>query len=395
MNTAWAATQPASATGQALASGARVAEYQVIELLREGSAHALYRAHDRVRDEVVLLKEYLPAHIATRNGRGLVGTALRDAGEFARGRGEFLQRGLLTARFAHPALMPVQRVLEHGGTGYWVRPWLPGEPLAQASAARRPGPDHAWTLTLLRPLLELLARLHAAGVTGVDLSAANVHVTQGARAQLLAVRAAAPALGLSTGAGAAAERDLRALALLVRRQLAHPGASHRFPQPFLDGLDALSADRPHEALRSAAAFAEALGIETGVAAERRARSVRAQVLRAPARPGQGLHAFAPTQPFEHHAQGYAATLPQTLPDPNATLASPPAPLGRPSPEIVILPPTAPPQQPVITTMQPSRATPLPARRPHVHARGAATWRPTATWWLAAAGVALLALGLRR
>jgi hypothetical protein len=412
MNTAWLATQPAVAVGQGLARGARVAEYQIIEPLREGSAHTLYRAHDRVRDEQVLLKEYLPAHIAWRTARGGVGTALRDAGEFARGRGAFLQRGLLTARFAHAALMPVSRVLEHGGTGYWVRPWQPGQPLAEASAARQPGPDHAWTLQLLCPLLDLLARLHAAGVTGVDLSASNVLVVQASQVQLLAVRCAAPALGLAAGVAAAAERDLRALALLVRTQLAHRGAGHRFPVPFVESLDAMIEDRQPSAMRSVAAFADALGIGPANPAPRRTGSPRSPLRRAPMRLYDGQRAFAPTQPFEPLEPlrpGFATTLPMALPEPPQP-ASParPSPALPARPELTAVPaaPTAlraavrmprlePRPDPVIVALQPSQPVVMRPLQCRVIPRRHRPWRSAARWLLAAAGVTLLTLGLRR
>ena len=169
-------TSPARRSDRvALAAGAFVGGFEILRVLGSGGFSIVYLARDPVLDRRVAIKEYLPAHLATRGPDGDVG--LREFGHaplFEQGLETFMNEARLLARFDHPSLLRVHRFWRERGTAYMAMPYLEGRTLLAARQAMPRPPDEAWLRQLLVALLEAVQTLHEASCFHRDISPDNI-----------------------------------------------------------------------------------------------------------------------------------------------------------------------------------------------------------------------------
>ena len=95
---------------RALPAGAWVDEFEVEEIIVEGSVTIVYAATNRALAVPVSIAEYMPARLAQRNDEGQVTprtSAQADA--FAKGLKAFIDETRTLARCEHPSLVRVVR----------------------------------------------------------------------------------------------------------------------------------------------------------------------------------------------------------------------------------------------------------------------------------------------
>jgi len=169
-----------------LRPGEVVGRYRIVSVLGQGGFGITYRALDSELGREVAIKEYLPAALAVRQDRITVVPRSRSAAEdFAWGRDRFIAEGrTLAALHRVPGIVLVHDFLETNGTAYLVMELLGGQTL-QERVARR-GPLDATSLdTLLRPLLDGLEQVHAAGFLHRDIKPANILLDDQGRPTLI------------------------------------------------------------------------------------------------------------------------------------------------------------------------------------------------------------------
>jgi non-specific serine/threonine protein kinase len=83
----------------------------------------------------------------------------------------------LLARFSHPAMVKVYRFWEANGTAYMVMPYLRGPTLKDVRSSMSEPPTEAWLRSVVEPLLDALAMLHAEGIYHRDIAPDNVVLT--------------------------------------------------------------------------------------------------------------------------------------------------------------------------------------------------------------------------
>ena len=224
------------ATG-ALEPGTRLEEFEIERVLCDSGYGVVYLARDLALDLTVVLKEYLPATLAT-HGAGLQ-VELHDpshADAFERGRLAFIDEARILARCDHPSLLRVHRIWEANGTAYRVMPYYPGQTLLAVRRGMREAPDEASLRALLDALLGALGTLHRAGHVHGDVSPDNILLLPDDRPVLMDFGAVARAilsertrhlmeefdpsgaarLASVTGVAAPAGSDLRALEAVVQ-----------------------------------------------------------------------------------------------------------------------------------------------------------------------------------
>ncbi|HEY0856075.1 MAG TPA: protein kinase [Albitalea sp.] len=165
----------ASRNRESLAAGTRLDDFEILRTIGSGGFGTVYLAHDRALDRQVAIKEYLPAQLAFR-ARGLQ-VAVRApelAASYVAGLKSFVNEAQILARFSHPAVVKVHRFWEANGTAYMVMPYVRGPTLRELRRSMKASPTEAWLRSVLDPLLDALAKLHAEGIYHRDIAPDNV-----------------------------------------------------------------------------------------------------------------------------------------------------------------------------------------------------------------------------
>jgi serine/threonine protein kinase len=176
-----------------LQAGSRLHEYRVEAVLGIGGFGVTYRAWDSNLQKHVALKEYFPADLAVR-ADGNADVAATGGERFQLGLRKFIGEARTLARFSHPNIVRVLRYFEANGTAYVVMDCEKGEPLNKVLRRCR-RLDTAELERLLRPLLEGLSAVHAAGFLHRDIKPHNVLLRENGDPVLLDFGAAREALG--------------------------------------------------------------------------------------------------------------------------------------------------------------------------------------------------------
>lgn len=158
----------------ALPAGHQLQEYRIERVLGGGGFGITYLARDTLLDREVAIKEYLPSELASRAPDLSVAARPGEAGvAFRQGLERFLDESRVLATFRHPHIVRVNRYFAANATAYMVMDYARGQSLKQwVDTWGRP--DHAQLLSIIRPLLEGLEVIHAAGFLHRDIKPANI-----------------------------------------------------------------------------------------------------------------------------------------------------------------------------------------------------------------------------
>jgi len=160
----------------ALAPGHQVHWYRIDEVLGQGSFGITYRARDLNLDTDIALKEYFPSVWAVRlPDHGVSPSGPANAKDFEWGLSRFISEGRILVQFDHPALVRAMSIFEANSTAYLVMRFETGAVLHEVLA-------HAEALAeddlkaLIKPLLDGLRVMHAAGVVHRDIKPDNIFI---------------------------------------------------------------------------------------------------------------------------------------------------------------------------------------------------------------------------
>jgi serine/threonine protein kinase len=180
----------------ALATGTRLGEYEILGVIGVGGFGIVYRALDHALEREVAIKEYLPASLAGRNVDHLVSLLSQSyADTFALGLRSFVNEARLLAKFDHPSLVKVHRFWEGHGTAYMVMPLYVGRTLREVRQAFDHVPDETWLRELLLPVLGALDVLHKVEVYHRDIAPDNILIAPDGQPVLLDFGAARRVIG--------------------------------------------------------------------------------------------------------------------------------------------------------------------------------------------------------
>ncbi|HEY2865057.1 MAG TPA: hypothetical protein VGK37_15655 [Casimicrobiaceae bacterium] len=184
-----------ASAARALRVGARLDEFEVGEVIGEGSAVIVYAASDRARAVAVAIAEYMPARLAQRNHEAQVTprtSAQADA--FAKGLKAFIKESRTLSRCGHPSLVRIARLWEANGTAYRVMPRYPVRRLLEARRGMNEPPDEEAVRALLDALLGALEAFHNAGGGHGKVTPSNILLLADDRPLLLGPGAAGRAI---------------------------------------------------------------------------------------------------------------------------------------------------------------------------------------------------------
>ena len=161
----------------ALPVGARLGEFELLQVLGVGGFGIVYLAFDHALEREVAVKEYMPASLAGRTETMHVSLRSQsDAETFALGLKSFVNEARLLARFDHPSLLKVHRFWEGNGTAYMAMPVMRGRTVKEVRADMQQPPDEAWLRAILDPLLGAIEKLHSEGVYHRDIAPDNIQI---------------------------------------------------------------------------------------------------------------------------------------------------------------------------------------------------------------------------
>lgn len=190
-------TAPDVSHVDALASGTRLGEFEILGLLGVGGFGMVYRAYDHSLQRDVAIKEYMPSALASRS-RDTLTISVRTSSDqetFQAGLQSFVGEARMLARFEHPSLVKVFRFWEANNTAYMVMPLYRGMTLKQARLRMRLPPTEAWLRKVLWSILGALKVLHRGTALHRDISPDNIFLQDIGPPVLLDLGAARVAIG--------------------------------------------------------------------------------------------------------------------------------------------------------------------------------------------------------
>ena len=183
----------------ALPAGARISEFEILNLLGVGGFGMVYRAYDHSLHRTVAIKEYMPAALAGRSeGQAVFPRSSSDQQTLASGLGSFVSEARLLAQFEHPSLVKVYRFWEANNTAYMAMPLYSGMTFRQARLQLLEPPPEAWLRTVLWSILGALKYLHDNNIVHRDVSPDNIFLQDMGPPILLDLGAARRAITDST-----------------------------------------------------------------------------------------------------------------------------------------------------------------------------------------------------
>lgn len=183
----------------ALPPGYRLEGLEFAGVIGQGGFGITYSAVEISVGRRVAVKELLPESIATRLGGSTVqplGSGRKDDWEWARQR--FLEEASILARFTHPAIVGVQRLIEANGTVYVVMDFIEGESLGQRWNRIGCEQSEKDLMELMGPLLDGIEEIHAQGLLHRDIKPDNVLVNHRGQSVLIDFGSAREAVGHRT-----------------------------------------------------------------------------------------------------------------------------------------------------------------------------------------------------
>ena len=190
--------------GDELAPGTRLAEFEIEDVLGAGGFGITYLARDRSLDARRAMKEYMPRDWGKRRADGtIVPRTASVESDYDWGLAQFLEEARTLARFYHPHIVHVYRVLKALGTAYMVTEYVKGHTLAAELKEKGPLPE-VRVQALLQALMDGLLVVHAAGLLHLDIKPANVMLRENGTPVLIDFGSARQTIGRQS-------RDVRAV----------------------------------------------------------------------------------------------------------------------------------------------------------------------------------------
>jgi serine/threonine protein kinase len=151
--------------------------YRIERVIGSGGFGVTYAAEDIHLGTRVAIKEYCPEEFGTRDERMRVRPkSERQKVAFEWGLRSFLREARTLARFRHPSIVRVMRVLEAHSTAYMVMDFEQGQDFETWLKCRSRSPTQEELDRIAGPLLDALEMMHAQSFLHRDIAPDNIIV---------------------------------------------------------------------------------------------------------------------------------------------------------------------------------------------------------------------------
>ena len=171
--------------------------YMTGKVLGIGGFGITYLGYDLTLEIKIAIKEYMPSGLATRHSDqyrvALIG---RKQENFENGMERFLEEARILAKLQNtPNIVSVQNYFKENGTAYFVMEYIDGMSLKAYLVSQGGKIPFEQALTILLPVMQALAQVHALNLTHRDISPDNIFITSGGESKLLDFGAARFSVG--------------------------------------------------------------------------------------------------------------------------------------------------------------------------------------------------------
>lgn len=174
-----------------------IERYLIGRVVGAGGFGITYAAWDRILEQKVAIKEYLPGEFSTRISGNTEVTIYggEKTEQFREGREKFLDESKRLARMQNVSgIVQIYNCFSENGTAYIVMEFLEGETL-EARLKRDGKMSEQEALDIMLPVLQSLDMVHKEGILHRDIAPNNIFLTEGGEIKLLDFGAARSATG--------------------------------------------------------------------------------------------------------------------------------------------------------------------------------------------------------
>lgn len=170
----------------ALPPGTQLDEFTIEHVLGGGGFSIVYLATHIKTGTPVVIKEYMPNSLATRDNKNSVIPLAEEHNErFAHGRRLFFQEASTLTTLKHPNIVNVINFFRAHGTVYMVMKYEEGVNLQSYIKKHKGKLSEPFIKAVFLPLLDGLQMIHSKGLLHLDIKPSNIYLRSGANPLLL------------------------------------------------------------------------------------------------------------------------------------------------------------------------------------------------------------------
>ena len=169
-----------------LPPGTRLDEFVIERILGGGGFSIVYLAVSTRSNLPVVIKEYMPSSLATRDANmSVIPAAEQHTERFNHGRRLFFQEASTLTTLKHPNIVNVINFFRANGTVYMVMEYEEGVNMQAYIKKHNGNLSEPFIKAVFLPLLDGLQMIHSRGLLHLDIKPSNIHLRSGANPLLL------------------------------------------------------------------------------------------------------------------------------------------------------------------------------------------------------------------